>query len=547
MGNRIVKNLAGDEKLDEPEIITTEEKSQNGLDNGFDIGLLMKRSVSMKMETLKTDLSVSMLTIIVFGASGHLAKTKTYPALFELYKLGTLPDHTVIIGYARSNLTNEALRERVGQKFSNDPQSNDFLQMCTYQRGSYDKVEDFEVLEKRISELEEKCSGPTPAGNRLFYYALPPNLFGDVSRCIKKAAMSELGWNRVIIEKPFGKDVKSAQALQESIGSYLSEDEVYRIDHYLAKELIQNIIVLRFANPIMRAVWSRENVSAVKISIKEDAGVEGRGGYYDTSGCIRDVIQNHLLQVLSLVAMEQPKSLTAKHIRDAKVAVLKHIKAPTEKDEIVVGQYTKSGTLPGYLDDETVPDNSNTETFCQMVLYIDNDRWRGVPFICKAGKALDQRRAEIRMQFQQPADSLYPGAHGNELVMRIQPDEAMWLRVNAKTPGLSSIKNLVGTELDLSYQQRFNMKTALPGAYTRLILDVLRGEHALFVRADELMEAWRIVNEVIMAVSEGKLKTQPYERGSRGPKSADKISSKYWSRHLSYNWPLTEVQSKSKF
>jgi len=285
----------------------------------------------------------------------------------------------------------------------------------------------------------------------------------------------------------------------------------------------------------------------VKISIKEDAGVEGRGGYYDTSGCIRDVIQNHLLQVLSLVAMEQPKTLGAEHIRDAKVALLKDIQAPTERDEVVVGQYTKSDDLPGYLDDETVPDDSNTETFCQMILYVDNDRWRGVPFICKAGKALDERRAEIRMQFRQPSNSLYPSAHSNELVMRIQPDEAMWLRVNAKTPGLSSINNLVGTELDLSYQQRFDLTKALPGAYTRLILDVLRGHHALFVRADELMEAWRVVNEVIAAVGEGKLKAQPYVRGSRGPKEADEISNKYWKRQTGYNWPLTEVGSSSKY
>jgi len=501
--------------------------------------------MTMSIDDLKVSLSESMLTIVVFGASGHLAKTKTYPALFELYKLNSLPDHTAIVGYARSNLNDEQLRERVGKKFSSDPKSEAFLKLCTYHRGSYDKVEDFEGLEKLLGELEKQCLGTVGLGNRLFYYALPPNLFGDVSRCLKKAAMTTLGWNRVIIEKPFGKDTKSAQVLQDSIGSYLTEDEVYRIDHYLAKELIQNIIVLRFANPIMRQVWSRKNVSAVKISIKEDAGVEGRGGYYDSSGCIRDVIQNHLLQVLSLVAMEQPKSLGAEDIRDAKVQVLKHIKAATESDEVIVGQYTKSETLPGYLDDETVPHDSNTETFCQMILYIDNDRWRGVPFICKAGKALDERRAEIRMQFHQPSDSLYPCSLGNELVMRIQPDEAIWVRTNVKTPGLSNINNLVGTELDLSYNQRFNLQCALPGAYTRLILDVLRGEHALFVRADELMEAWRVVNEIIGAIAEGRLKAQPYKRGSRGPKEADEIASKYMKRQLGYNWPLTKVGMKA--
>jgi len=545
MGNKIVKQVVNEEKVDEAEVIETGDFKEN---ETFNFDMALRRTVSMKMQTLKNNLSESMLTIVIFGASGHLAKTKTYPALFDLYKLGTLPDHTAIIGYARSNLNDEALRDRVGQKFSSDPKSKEFLKMCSYHQGSYDKVDDFEVLDKRISELEEKCTGNSVVtGNRLFYYALPPNLFGDVSRCLKKAAMSELGWNRVIIEKPFGKDTKSAQVLQESIGSYLNEDEVYRIDHYLAKELIQNIIVLRFSNPIMRAVWSRENVAAVKISIKEDAGVEGRGGYYDSSGCIRDVIQNHLLQVLSLVAMEQPKSLGAEHIRDAKVAVLKDIKAPSAMDEVVIGQYTKSEDLPGYLDDETVPNDSNTETYCQMVLYIDNDRWRGVPFICKAGKALDERRAEIRMQFQQPADSLYPGAHGNELVMRIQPDEALWLRVNAKTPGLSSIRNLIGTELDLSYQQRFDLTSALPSAYTRLILDVLKGQHALFVRADELMEAWRLVNEVITAVSDGTLKAQPYVRGSRGPQEADVISNKYWSRQKSYDWPMSQVNGKAKY
>jgi len=542
----VVRQLSGDPGiLDVP----GSQQSQPGdeiRDDDVAVGLALKKSMTLTMRDLKINLSESMLTIVVFGASGHLAKTKTYPALFELYKLNTLPDHTAIVGYARSNLNDEQLRERVGQKFSSDPKSKDFLKICTYHRGSYDKVEDFELLDKHIGDLEEKRDGSAGTGNRLFYYALPPNLFGDVSRCIKTVCMSEFGWNRVIIEKPFGKDSKSAQVLQDSIGSYLNEDEVFRIDHYLAKELIQNIIVLRFSNPIMREVWSRKNVSAVKISIKEDAGVDGRGGYYDTSGCIRDVIQNHLLQVLSLVAMEQPKSLGAEHIRDAKVAVLKHIKAPGDSDEVVVGQYSKNDTLPGYLDDETVPNDSNTETFCQMVLYIDNDRWRGVPFICKAGKALEERRAEIRMQFRQPGDSLYPSAHGNELVMRIQPDEALWLRVNAKTPGLSNINNLVGTELDLSYQQRFNLQNALPGAYTRLILDVLRGEHALFVRADELMEAWRIVNEVITAVAEGKLKAQPYVRGSRGPKEADEIAMKYWKRQLGYNWPLTKVSGKSK-
>jgi len=476
----------------------------------------------------ETHLNESMLTIVVFGASGHLAKTKTFPAIFELYKLNYLPVNMTVIGYGRSNLSDQEMRDRVGQKFSNDALSKKFLQLCTYQQGSYASVDDFNLLQKRIMEMEEDKTGFKGKGNRLFYYAIPPSAFEDVSRCIKLAAMSEFGWNRVIIEKPFGTDSKSAKVLLENIGSHLDEKEVFRIDHYLAKEMIQNLIVLRFSNPMIEAVWSSKNISAVKILMKEDIGVDGRGGYYDISGCIRDVVQNHLLQVLSLVAMEQPKSLEAEDIRNAKVAVLKFVRTPTEDDDVVVGQYIKSDTQPGYLEDDTVPVDSNTETFAQMVLYIDNDRWRGVPFICKAGKALDERRGEVILQFRQQADSLYPTKLNNELVIRIQPDEGIGLRVNVKTPGLFSVNHIVGTELMLSYKQKFQLQKPLPGAYTRLILDVLRGEHGLFVRADELIEAWRVVDRVVEAVGKRRLKVQPYVRGSRGPEAAEMIASKYW-------------------
>jgi len=488
-----------------------------------------------KAMILETQSSESMLTIVVFGASGHLAKTKTFPALFELYKLNLLPTNTAVIGYSRSNLSDQEMRERVGQKFSNDPLSQQFLKLCSYQKGSYNSVDDFNLLEKRITEMEEDDTGDKGKCNRLFYYAIPPSLFEGVSRCLKLAAMSKSGWNRVIVEKPFGRDSKSAGVLLESIGSYLEEKEVFRIDHYLAKELIQNLIVLRFSNPMIEAVWSRKNISAVKIFMKEDIGVEGRGGYYDISGCIRDVIQNHLLQVLSLVAMEQPKSLKAEDIRNAKVSVLKFVRTPKEHDDVVVGQYTKNDTLPGYLEDDTVPDDSNTETFAQMVLYIDNDRWRGVPFICTAGKALDERRAEVILQFRQQKDFLYPTHLTNELVIRIQPDEGIGLRLNIKTPGLFSINHRVGTELNLSYKQRLQLEKPLPSAYARLILDVLRGEHGLFVRADELMEAWRVVDQLIEAVSKGRLKVQPYVRGSRGPKAAEMISAKYWLNQARHN------------
>jgi len=491
-----------------------------------------------RVESTTTDATLtneSMLTIVVFGASGHLAKTKTFPALFELYKQNYLPDNMLVFGYGRSKLSDQEMRKRVGQKFSTDPQSEEFLQSCTYQQGSYGEVDDFKVLQERIIDVEHHYTGCKGRGNRLFYYAIPPSLFGDVSRCLKAAAMSEFGWNRVIVEKPFGTDSKSAEVLLKSIGSYLDEKEVFRIDHYLAKEMIQNITVLRFTNPMMQAVWSNKNIRAVKILMKEDIGIDGRGGYYDISGCIRDVVQNHLLQVLSLVAMEQPKSLEAEDMRSAKVAVLKHVRTPTEHDDVVVGQYIKNDTQPGYLDDDTVTADSNTETFAQIVLYVDNERWRGVPFICIAGKALDEKRAEVILQLRQQTDSLYSEDFTNELVIRIQPDEGVRLRVNVKNPGLCSINNVVGTELNLSYKQEFKLQKPLPGAYTRLILDVLRGEHALFVRADELLEAWRVVDMLIDALSKGRLKVQPYVRGSRGPEAAEVIANKYWLQQRRHN------------
>lgn len=492
------------------------------------------KTITATLTNIKDKLGEQSLTIVVLGASGHLARTKTFPALFELFKKDIFTEKTTILGYARSDLKDEEFKTRISEKFNKNEKCADFLKLCAYQRGSYDKASDFGILDVRIGENEEEGKG-----NRLFYYALPPNVFGSVSKMLKENTMAKGGWSRMVIEKPFGRDSESAAELQASIGAYLGEKEVYRIDHYLAKELIQNVIALRFSNPIMSHVWNRENISAVKISFKEDAGVDGRGGYYDKSGCIRDVIQNHLLQVLSLVAMEQPKSLSAEHIRDAKVNVLKKIKPPKLED-VVLGQYIKNDTKPGFLEDETVPNDSNTETFCQMVLWINNDRWKGVPFICKAGKALDERRAEIRLQFKQAKGSLYPNATGNELVMRIQPDEAVWLRVNAKTPGLSNINNLIGTELDLTYQQRFALAESLPGAYTRLILDVLRGDHSLFVRKDELTEAWSIVTPLLKDIEGGKIKPAPYVRGGRGPDAADEMTNKYWGEHdKTYSWPIT--------
>jgi len=505
----------------------------------------VKENVDQVITNLRQKLGEEALSIVVLGASGHLAKIKTYPALFKLYQLGVLPKTANIIGYARSDLDMKSYHERISTKlkFKDEAEEKGFLSMCIYHRGQYDSPDDFKKLNDKLEEIEAETA---KTANRLFYYAIPPTVFAGASKAIKTSAMCKTGWTRCIIEKPFGRDLETSNELAKAILDQLEEKQIFRIDHYLAKELIQNLLALRFSNPVFRAIWSREYISCVRISFKEDAGVEGRGGYYDQFGAIRDVMQNHLLQVLSLVAMEQPKSLTDDAIRDAKVAVLKQIKSLT-MDRVVTGQYIKNGDKPGYLDDKTVNKESVTETFCQFVTTINNSRWKGVPFICKAGKALDERRAEVRVQFRQPQDSVYPDSPGNELVLRIQPNEAIWMRVNAKKPGLSSFNELVHAELDLTYQQRFDLQDKLPDAYTRLILDALRGDHSLFVRTDELAEAWRIFTPILHQIVKDRIKPIPYVRGTRGPEEADKMGALagYLRPPKEYTWPYTKVESKS--
>ncbi|XP_021890346.1 LOW QUALITY PROTEIN: glucose-6-phosphate 1-dehydrogenase, cytoplasmic isoform-like [Carica papaya] len=384
------------------------------------------------------------LSIIVLGASGDLAKKKTFPALFHLYRQGFLPSNEVhIFGYARSKISDDDLRKRL------------------------------------------------------------PNLGG---------------WTRIVVEKPFGKDLESSEKLSSQIGELFDEPQIYRIDHYLGKELVQNLLVLRFANRMFLPLWNRDNIDNVQIVFREDFGTEGRGGYFDEYGIIRDIIQNHLLQVLCLVAMEKPVSLKPEHIRDEKVKVLQSV-VPINDDEVVLGQYE------GYRDDPTVPDHSNTPTFATMVLRIHNERWEGVPFILKAGKALNSRKAEIRIQFKEvPGDIYKCQKQGrNEFVIRLQPSEAIYMKLTVKQPGLEM--STVQSELDLSYRQRYQ-GVAIPEAYERLILDTIRGDQQHFVRRDELRAAWEIFTPLLHRIDNGEMKSIPYQPGSRGPKEADELLAK---------------------
>ncbi len=402
----------------------------------------------------------------------------------------------------------------------------EFWKCNSYVAGSYDTKRDFEILNQEMSRIEEKLSRHC---NRLFYLALPPSVFEPVTSMIKATCMSPSGWSRIIVEKPFGKDFDSSEKLSSHLSSLFREDQLYRIDHYLGKEMVQNLMALRFGNLIFSNIWNRNNIASVMISFKEPFGTQGRGGYFDEFGIIRDILQNHLLQVLCLTAMEKPPTTNADDIRNEKVKVLKSIPAIL-MDDVVLGQYVGNPDGPdddsklGYLDDPTVPKGSVTPTYASAVLRLNNERWEGVPFILRAGKALNERKAEVRVQFRDvPGDIFGGNAVRNELVIRVQPGEAVYCKVMTKTPGMSF--NVEETELDLTYNTRYK-NARMPDAYERLILDVFVGSQMHFVRTDELSEAWRIFTPLLHNIEQNRPAPIPYVYGSRGPREADELSAK---------------------
>jgi len=340
--------------------------------------------------------------------------------------------------------------------------------------------------------------------------------------------MSRSGaWTRVVVEKPFGHDDVSSAHLSNHLASLFKEDQIYRIDHYLGKEMVQNLIILRFGNRFISPSWNRDHIGSVVISFKEDFGTWGRGGYFDKSGIIRDVMQNHLMQILTLVAMEKPASLSADDIRNEKVKALKCIK-PLELKDVVLGQYVGNpegndeDSRKGYLDDPGVPPNSTTPTFALAILRVHNERWEGVPFFLKCGKAVNERKAEVRIQYRDVAGDIFNqgSLKRNELVIRVQPNEAVYMKLNTKRPGFSFESE--ETELDLTFNSRYT-GLRFPDAYERLFFDLFGGQQYNFVRADELEHAWRIFTPLLKDVETKGVKPENYMFGSRGPESSDRM------------------------
>jgi len=478
---------------------------------------------------LKVDLE-NHHAVIILGAAGDLAKKKTFVALFHLHLSRCLPTTLSIVGCDDSqhhpDVTNveELWDKRLKTYLELEGMQHDlqeFRARLSYMPLEINSVQKWRALDEHICRL----SRDRARDNRIFYLALPPFLFGDAVQHIRQECWSNSGFSRVVVEKPFGWDLQEARKLCAQLSQHLDESQIFRIDHYLAKTLVLNIITLRFANREFGRLFHADCIANVRITFKEDIGVEGRAGYFDRYGIIRDIMQNHLMQVLALIAMEAPASLHAEAVRDEKVKVLRQIRCIDAKD-CVIGQYD------GYLDDPGIKQiseakgyPSRTPTFAVVVLYLDNERWSGVPFILKAGKFLENRHTIVRVQFKKaPPSSLFGDQPQNELLIRIQPNETIYYKMLAKMPGLNQkVSDVQQTVLDMDLKKRFELRR-LPEAYEKLIHDVIQGESHNFVRKDELEEAWRIFDPLLktLEVDEARV-PERYCCGSRGPASADAL------------------------
>jgi glucose-6-phosphate 1-dehydrogenase len=477
------------------------------------------------------DLEPEAATIAIFGATGDLARRKILPALYELERAERLPEGTRVVGFARRDLGDRGFadlaRESCGAFSRNRPVEpgvwSRLEARLSYLRGAFDDGEAY-------AELARLVGDPAGPGNALFYLATAPEEFSVVARRLAAAGLGyapvEGGrpFRRLVVEKPFGSDLASARSLNATLQACFAEEDIFRIDHYLGKETVQNLLYFRFANSIFEPLWNRNHVESVEIDVLESGGVGTRGGYYDHAGAARDMLQNHIVQLLCLVAMEPPASLGPEAVRGEKVKVLRSIRdysaeellARSTRGQYGAGAAADGSPLPAYLDEARVAPGSRTETFVSLRLEVDNWRFAGVPFTLRTGKALDRQVTEIRVAFKRPPATLFAGYCGdllspNALTIRIQPDEGMWLRFNAKEPGAARV---VPKELRFSYRGRD--EAYFPEAYERLIADALAGDSTLFIRADEAEEAWRIVDALESAWAGAGAPTT-YAAGSPGP------------------------------
>ncbi len=491
------------------------------------------------LEGLDVERAAAPAAIVIFGASGDLTSRKLMPALQALMAREQLAPGTSIVGVGRSDLGHDGFRDRmrqaVEQAGGGDVDERAWAELqggLRYVSGDYDDDATYQALDEVVADLDRHRG---TAGNRLHYLSTPPGVFAAVVRRLGDVGLHRPApggdFARVVIEKPFGRDLDSAQALDRSLHEVLDEDQLYRIDHYLGKETVQNVLALRFANSIFEPVWNRGYVDSVQITVAESEGVGHRAGFYEDAGALRDIVQNHLLQVLALTVMEPPVSMSPKGIRDEKVKALGAVDIlhPGEvAREVVRAQYRRGwvgGTeVPGYHEEKGVAPDSRTETYLAMRLRIDNWRWAGVPFYLRTGKCLPRRVTEVALRFSgvphlpfAPTQATQLGP--NALVLRIQPDEGITLRFGAKIPGQTF--DVRSVSMDFSYGAAFAEEP--PEAYERLLYDALMGDPTLFIRTDEVQQAWRIVQPLLDAWSSESAPLAGYDAGTWGPEEADRL------------------------
>jgi len=478
--------------------------------------------------------------VVIFGASGDLTARKLIPAIYNLSVDNLLPADFHLIGYGRKEMSDDEFRKiaaKAVKDFSRREMDDKVWAKVSantsYVAGEYDKKADFDKLAKHIQDIEKGVGSEVQS---MFYISTPPSVFFPI---IENLGASGLGGrylgkphhSKVIIEKPFGKDLDSARALNAELRSVFEENQVYRIDHYLGKETVQDLLVQRFANSIFEPIWNRNFIDSVQITVAEDLGVGTRAGYYDESGCLRDMIQNHTTQLLALTAMEPPGSFDAEALRNEKVKVLKAIEPISlgPDADMARAQYAAGmiggKQVPGYLQEQGITPNSATETFAAIRLSINNWRWQGVPFYLRSGKRLPRRVSEIAIQFKKAPGTIFPQKEGfnlaaNTLSFQIQPDEGLSLILNAKVPGLDTRTQPV--KMSFRYATTFGSNT--PEAYERLVLDAMIGDGTLFIRGDEAEESWKLYTPVLKFwQSEGRKGMESYAAGSWGPEGADKL------------------------